>query len=249
VTPYYTDSLVSLYLGDALEILPLIEQPDTCITDPVWPNSVFPGVADPQELLAQTCRLLTCARLVIHLGCSSDPRFLAAVPERYPFMRVCWLNYVRPSYRGRILHGSDVAYAFGEPPRSRPGRRVIPGFVNAYGSRSQTQRTHRGNGSSALVDYTTMPHPAPRRLEHVSWLVNNFADDGVLDPFAGTGTTLVAAKQHGLKSIGIEIDERYCEIAARRLDQDVLGLVDEIDPESVTIAEYRLNGAPKGMGL
>ena len=227
MNPYYTDSLVSLYLGDAREILPLIEQPDTCITDPIWPNSVFPGVADPQELFAQTCRLLTCPRLVVHLGCVSDPRFLAAVPERYLFMRVCWLNYVRPSYRGRILIGSDVAYAFGEPPRSRPGRRVIPGSVNARDNRTKTQNTHRGEGSSSLVDYVAMPHPAPRRLEHVSWLVNNFADDSVLDPFAGTGTTLVAAKQHGLKSIGIEIEERYCEIAARRLDQGVLGLVDE----------------------
>jgi site-specific DNA-methyltransferase (adenine-specific) len=46
----------------------------------------------------------------------------------------------------------------------------------------------------------------------------------MLDPFCGTGTTLEAAKTAGIAAIGIEIEERYCEIAANRLRQDALPL-------------------------
>jgi site-specific DNA-methyltransferase (adenine-specific) len=60
------------------------------------------------------------------------------------------------------------------------------------------------------------PEALMRRL--VSWMPG----DPVLDPFMGSGTTLRAAKDLGRKAIGIEIDEKYCEIAARRMRQEVL---------------------------
>ena len=53
------------------------------------------------------------------------------------------------------------------------------------------------------------------------WLVRG-TEGVVLDPFMGSGTTLVAAKLGGRKAIGIEIEERYCEIAAKRLAQGIL---------------------------
>ena len=68
------------------------------------------------------------------------------------------------------------------------------------------------------------PHPSPRKLDHVKWVVSRWSDpeDMIVDPFMGSGTTLVAAKHLGRKAIGIEIEERYCEIAAKRLAQEVL---------------------------
>lgn len=229
--PYYQDQWVTLYCGDAREILPQLEQPPACIVDPIWPNSVFPGVPDPQKLFAAICDALSVRTLVVHLGCTSDPRFLCAVPSRYPFVRVCWLRYARPSYRGRVLVASDVAYVYGEAPPSRPGIRVLSGEIVARNNSNKLQHTGRGNGTSDGIDYEELPHPAPRRLEHLIWLCNQYADDGVIDPCAGTCTTLAAAKKLGRKAIGIEKVEEFCEIGAKRLTQEVFDFAEQAAKE------------------
>ena len=71
-------------------------------------------------------------------------------------------------------------------------------------------------------------HPCPRPLNGMKYLVECFCPPSglVVDPFMGSGTTLVAAKDLGRRAIGIEIEERYCEIAAKRLAQEVLPLTE-----------------------
>jgi len=68
-------------------------------------------------------------------------------------------------------------------------------------------------------------HPTQKPLDLMRWCLGFFPEaQTVLDPFMGSGTTLRAAKDLGRKAIGIEIEERYCEIAAKRMAQEVLAL-------------------------
>lgn len=67
-------------------------------------------------------------------------------------------------------------------------------------------------------------HPTEKPVELMQQILANTVATTALDPFMGSGTTLVAAKALGRKAIGVEIDERHCEIAAQRLSQEVLDL-------------------------
>jgi len=68
------------------------------------------------------------------------------------------------------------------------------------------------------------PHPTTKPLSLMGDLLSAIPSGTVLDPFMGSGTTLRAAKDLGRKAIGIEIEEKYCEIAAQRMQQEVLPL-------------------------
>jgi len=94
---------------------------------------------------------------------------------------------------------------------------------------------HKGNGIirgkrdgsvwwSNKVPPSAMVHPTEKPIDIIGRLVNTFSDAGdiVLDPFLGSGTTAVACKVLGRKCIGIEIEEKYCSIAKKRLAQGVL---------------------------
>ncbi len=211
--PYYQDSYCRIYCGDAREIIPQLDPVESVVTDPVWPNCTAPlyGKEDPKAMLAEMWESFQelPKRAAIHLGCDSDPRFLGAMPATLPFFRVAWLKIARVGYKGRLLMTGDVAYLFGDPPRSRKGAHVIPGeCMDADGNGQQSG------------------HPCPRKVKHVSWLVNWWTnpEDTILDPFMGSGTTLLASKLSNRRCIGIEIDERYCEMAAARLTQEPLRL-------------------------
>jgi site-specific DNA-methyltransferase (adenine-specific) len=225
VRPYYTEPGVAIYHGDAREILPVLTA-HAIITDPVWPNAskLLMGCDRPYELFAEMCAAIPPAfvRLVVQLGCNSDPRFLAPVPDRLKFFRACWLSVTPCHFRGRALYSADVAYAFGNPPA---GTGIIPGECNSNERSAFPRNAGRNrNPREHEAIEAALPHPAARKLRHVRWLVKHFAGPGdlVVDPFLGSGTTALACKAQGVPFIGIEIEERHCELAASRLSQETI---------------------------
>jgi site-specific DNA-methyltransferase (adenine-specific) len=231
VKPYYEEDGIAIYHGDCREVLPRLEA-EAIITDPIWPDCdhVFVDV-DAKALLGEALDLADVERAVIHLGCWSDPRFLEAVPERFPFIRVCWLRYACPSYRGRVLNGGDVAYVFGRPPAARPGAMVLPGERTSTKSDPAFNRSNwdAAKSTKGPTPLASLPHPTPRKLEHAAWLIEYFGGESIIDPFMGSGTSLRAAKDLNRRAIGIEINEAYCEFAANRLAQGVFDL--QLHPE------------------
>src|SRR5690606_27339348 len=112
-------------------------------------------------------------------------------------------------------------------PQRRGGRRGR-GWEPLADMRGSASRPRWGGGGKAgnfvLGSSQNIGHPTSKPLGMVSQWVEWFTSPGdtILDPFAGSGTTLRAAKNLGRKAIGVEVDERYCELIAGRLAQDVL---------------------------
>jgi site-specific DNA-methyltransferase (adenine-specific) len=204
--PYYEAGGITIYLGDCRDF---DIHPGCIITDPVWPNcppGLLAGSDDPNRLFAEFCLHQDMGkRATFVLRHDSDPRFLA--PVTLPYARASILPYVMPGYLGRWLGGDELAYSFGEPIERKPGQIVIPGRAPAV----------QPDGRAANG------HPCSRALSHMEFLVRWWSEPGdvVLDPFCGSGTTLRACLNQGRKAIGIEICEKYCEVAAKSMDQKV----------------------------
>jgi len=200
---------VTLYLGDCREILPTLQGIDAVITDPVWPNvpeGLIIGSDRPHALFAEFCAAIpdSVKRLAIELRNDSDPRFLAPIPERFEFIQVMWCQYAMPGYLGRVLGGNETVYVYGQPIASAPGRRVIPSI----------------SPKAQPSDRPPNGHPCSRALVHQNFVVHWCSDEGetICDPFMGSGTTGVAAVDHGRKFVGIEMEPAYFDIACRQID-------------------------------
>lgn len=222
--PYFQDDAVTIYHGDCRQIVPQLEHVAAVITDPPWKllsdKQIVIGNDRAVELWSEIAPELAARadRVIVWLPCTADPReWLSPLPM--PFLRSLMIRRAIPGYYGRVLLDVEQVFALGTWPRPRKGRIVIPGGMEiTYVS------TDRVNG-----------HPAPRSAIVARWLTKFWSDEGdvILDPFGGSGTTARAAKDLGRKAILIEIEERYCEIAAKRMSQSVMALTDGIIPHII----------------
>jgi site-specific DNA-methyltransferase (adenine-specific) len=114
------------------------------------------------------------------------------------------------------------------------GDRPAVGFEPATIMHANGAMRWNGGGHAAVWTHNVVKgtasdrpdHPCPKPLPLMRELVSLFTDPGetILDPFMGSGTTLRAAKDLGRKAIGIELEEKWCEVAAKRMSQSVLPL-------------------------
>jgi site-specific DNA-methyltransferase (adenine-specific) len=216
VKPYYQDEWVTLYHGDCRELLPTVTG-DALVTDPpfgiAWGRATWPDdpAAYPELmgwLVAEGQRIGGwCFVFQAMRNCSQWHEWF---PAGYRIFAAC-KNFAQIRPTG-VWHSWDPVIFWNSGPNSGPNS----GHVN--------RDYHVGNVAGVFGE--RMDHPSPRPLDTMKHIVQLAAGDGqtVVDPFAGSGTTLRAAKDTGRKAIGIEIEERYCEVAANRCRQEVLGL-------------------------
>lgn len=217
--PYYSESGIEIYHGDCREVLPALPKVDALICDPPYgvelgevnngqarakqqsPYTMFQDTADylKSVVVPVVITVLAGAERAA-LFCGNRNLWLYPPAEEVG----CWYVPAATS-RGRWgFNCSNVILYYGKSPRAGIG--------------------DTANSFSMTVASDGVAHPCPKPLAVMKWLVNKASksSDIVLDPFAGSGTTLQAAKDLGRKAIGIEIEEKYCEIAANRLRQEVL---------------------------
>ena|SRR5215471_5535876 len=217
--PYYADDRVTLYHGDARDVLPALRG-DVVLTDFPYGIGVEYGLysdsADNLDrLIADTLPLMRDAAPVVALTCGVTNwwRF----PE--PTWTLAW--YQTNALRARARWGWSMwqpILCYGVDPYLRRGLGARPDVI---ATASSMEGAH-GDGTHVRTQ-----HPCPKPYD--SWRkimlrVSPDEHDLIIDPFVGSGTTLVCAKYSGRRAIGIELEERYCELAANRCAQEVLDL-------------------------
>jgi len=228
VTPYYSDSHVTIYCGDCREVLPTLAPVDVVITDPPYNVGKDYGEESCDDMTIDAYEAFLegiwyeCARrgaktLLYTPGVVNVWR--TPVVVRAPWQLERLLGWHRREFAGdKFTHGPAIAW---EP---------VVWATTTDGPRVNRLFGHAGRDFLVVPSVKEDPyrkvHPNPKPPAVMRWLVALFCipGDTVLDPFMGSGTTLAAAKNLGRKAIGIEIEERYCEIAAKRCSQEVLDL-------------------------
>ena len=206
--PYYQHNGITIYHGDCRDVLPHVSA-DVLVTDPPY------GIAyrtPPSPNRPKSNWTLQGD------GTPFDPAHLLTWPRLVLFGANHYADKL-PSSPGWIVW--DKRY--GMPSNDQSDAELA--WSNVLGS-VRTVRCLWNGGGSLLAENgparAIHPTQKPIRLMRAVIAMVSQAGETILDPYMGTGTTLRAAKDLGRRAIGIEIEERYCEIAAKRLSQEVM---------------------------
>ena len=214
--PYYQDDYVTLYHGDCLEHPEWWTGADVLVTDPPYgvefrsarrsENERHERIKGDSSVAARDAALALWDGPALVFGTWRAPR-----PEATE-ERLLWVKGDDPG------NGGDLA--------SMPWGRTDEEIYVIGRKRGLWQGPRRSNVYRLpKVAHANNPgHPTPKPVPLMEMLIGRCPTGVVADPFAGSGSTLVAAKRLGCKAVGVELEEKYCEIAARRLSQEVLDL-------------------------
>lgn len=224
--PYFEDDSVQIYHGDCRDILPELPSVDLVVADPPY---VFGLASTAQEGAAggwgdlmnsaswfagwlQQCRTLTAPRQgSVWVFCSwrSFPVLARASFEaRWPIISLLvWdKEWIGPGGQQGLRPAFELVALFAHP-QFQLANRGLPDIWRSKWS------SYKPNG-----------HAAEKPVDLIARIIRETDAEVVLDPFLGSGTTLEAARRLGRKAIGIEIEERWCKVAAKRMSQMVLPL-------------------------
>lgn len=207
MTPYYADDLVTLYHADSLTAA-IPGSFDLIVTDPPYGVSYDPDASS--------------RRGNVHPRIVGDDR---------PFDPSFWLSFGLPTvlwganhYASRLPDSpSWLVWDKREFDMTNSQADCEMAWTNLGGPARMFR--HLWMGGSRASERGTAYHATQKPVALMRWVIERCPPGTILDPFAGSGTTLVAAKSLNRRAIGVEIEERYCEVAANRLRQEVLGLV------------------------
>lgn len=203
MTPYYQDESTTIYHGDCREILPTLGRFDLLLTDPPygyrWKTNYSRfsrGTNDKTEIANDAPGNVDLSPWME----LTDEQIIFgcnSLPQQKPGSYLIWDKRCQDGFS--FLSDGEAAWW-------SHGHGVYICSINAQRHRSKAGL-----------------HPTQKPVGLMAWCIQKAKQsETVIDPFMGSGTTLVAAKLEGRKAVGIELEERYCEIAANRLCQGVL---------------------------
>jgi site-specific DNA-methyltransferase (adenine-specific) len=197
--PYYEEPNITIYHGDCRDILPSLLKVDLVLTDPPY-GIGFGAKHTKWSANRGTVLGVWDKKIEVNFILSAGKTVCIWGGDRFslPVSRK-WLAWIKtdapPTFSGMELAWTNI---------DGPSR----------------WKSH----SISATNAERVAHPTQKPLKIMQWSIFETDEDAltILDPFMGSGTTLRAAKDLGRKAIGIEIEEKYCEIAVKRLAQEVL---------------------------